>query len=41
MAYEVESEVELDYYYRLCDQRIPCLQGCLGELHWSIAAMSS
>ena len=20
------------YSYRLCDQRIPCLQGCLGEL---------
>ena len=25
-------EVEYHYYYRLCDQRIPCLQGCLGEL---------
>ena len=25
-------EVESDYCYRLCNQRIPHLQGCLGEL---------
>ena len=30
MAYEVESKVH--NYYRLCDQRIPRLQGCLEEL---------
>ena len=30
-----------DYCYRLGNQRIPRLQGCLGELHWRSAAMSS
>ena len=25
-------KVESDYHYELCDQRIPHLQGCLGEV---------
>ena len=32
MTCEVESKVESYYHYRLCDQRIPRLQGCLRKL---------
>ena len=32
MACEVEYKVKSILYYRLCDQRIQCLQGCLGKL---------
>ena len=45
-SYHMQWRVKLNlrwnyYYYRLCDQRIPSLQGFLGELHRRSAAMSS
>ena len=42
LQWHVKLNLRLNhYYYRLCDQRIPCLQGCLCRSHWRSAALSS